>query len=227
MAETVLFDLDGTLTDSKPGIVNSTLHALRRLNDTTEAAAALPRSESLDFILGPPLRESFAKLVGPAHVEALLGFYRERYQCVGIFENSVFSGIPQALADLTTRYRLFVATSKNEADARRIMDHYDLARFFTGIYGAQRDGTRSNKGELIAYVVKRHDIDPRRAAMIGDRKHDALGARNNDLWPIGVLWGYGSREELGEAGADPLLATPSEIAPALEAGFAARGIGAG
>jgi phosphoglycolate phosphatase len=218
----VLFDLDGTLTDSKPGIVNSTRYALRRYNETVDTAPIVEPT-SLDFMLGPPLRESFAKFVEPSQVETLVRFYLERYRPIGVFENSVYDGIRQALEDLRALgFRLFVATSKNETDARRIVDHYDLARFFDGVYGAELHGTRANKKELIAHVVKRHDIDPRLAAMIGDREHDAIGARAGGVWAIGALWGYGSREELSKAGANPLLESPSEIAPALKEGFASR-----
>jgi phosphoglycolate phosphatase len=220
---TILFDLDGVLTDSKPGIVNSALYALRRFDEATGAGLPIPEPESLAFMLGPPLRESFAKLAGPADADALVALYRERYDPIGMLENRVFPGMPQALEDLVgLSYRLMVATSKNEVYARRILDHFGLARFFEAIHGAEPDGTRANKGELIAHVLKNHGLDPRAAAMIGDREHDAIGAKRNGLWPIGALWGYGSREELERAGADPLIEAPCDIAPALEAGFARR-----
>ena len=212
----VLFDLDGTLTDSRPGIVNSALYALRRFNETRGANLAIPRPESLTFLLGPPLQDSFVKLAGPANAPALVALYRERYDPVGMLENSVFPGVVPALEALAAmNYRLLVATSKNEIYARRILEHFGLARFFLAVHGAEADGARSNKGELIAYVLKTHDIDPRSAAMIGDREHDVWGAKKAGVWAIGVLWGYGSRAELTSAGADPLLESPSEIAPAL------------
>jgi phosphoglycolate phosphatase len=214
----ILFDLDGTLTDSRPGIINSALFALRRFNETRGANLAIPTPESLAFMLGPPLQESFAKLAGAADATALVAFYRERYDPTGMMENSVYSGVIEALEELRgLNYRLFVATSKNENYARRILDHFDLSRFFVAIHGAEADGTRSNKGELIAYVLQRHAIDPRVAAMIGDREHDARGAKRAGVRPIGVLWGYGSREELSAAGADPLVETPPRLAAALSA----------
>ena len=217
----VLFDLDGTLTDSKPGIVNSIRYAIRRFNETTGAKLATP--QSLNFMLGPPLRDSFASLAGEAGADQLLAFYRERYEPRGMLENSVYPGIPAALDALAMLgCRLFVATSKPEAYARRIVDHFELARFFVAVHGAESDGTRTDKGELIAHVLRRHVIDPRFAAMIGDRRHDAIGARAAGVWAIGALWGYGSREELSEAGADPLLGAPGEIPEALEKGFARR-----
>jgi len=215
----VLFDLDGTLTDSKPGIVNSVRYAIGRFNETTGAKLATP--QSLNFMLGPPLRESFVGLAGEADADRLLAFYRERYEPLGMLENSVYPGIPAALDALAMLgCRLFVATSKPEAYARRIIDHFGLTRFFVAVHGAESDGTRTDKGELIAHVLRRHVIDPRLAAMIGDRRHDAIGARAAGVWAIGALWGYGSREELSEAGADPLLVSPNEIPKALEKRFA-------
>ena len=218
-----LFDLDGTLTDSSRGIVNSIRYAIRRFNESTGANLATPEPHALNMMVGPPLRDSFAELVGRAHADRLLAFYRERYEPVGMFENQVYPGVPAALGALAKRgFRLFVATSKPEIYARRILDHFDLARFFAAIHGAEADGTRSDKGEIIAYILARHAIDPRLAAMIGDRKHDAIGANSAGVWAIGALWGYGSREELSEAGADPLLDAPAEIPEALEKGFAWR-----
>jgi phosphoglycolate phosphatase len=216
----ILFDLDGTLTDSRPGIINSALHALRRFNETREAKLPIPEPESLAFLLGPPLQESFAKLVGAADAPTLVAFYRERYDPAGMLENSVYPGVVETLEDLAAKNnRLFVATSKNEAFARRILDHFGLSRFFVAIHGAEPDGTRSNKGELIAYVLQRHAIEPRFAVMIGDREHDARGAKRAGVRAIGALWGYGSREELSAAGADVLIETPRQLAPALEAMF--------
>jgi phosphoglycolate phosphatase len=215
---TVIFDLDGTLTDSRPGILRTTRYALRRLNESTGRAAPIPEESALDFMVGPPLRETFAGLVGPDLVEPLLGFYRERYGAVGLLENAVYAGVPQALETLRAAgHRLFVATSKNEADARRILGHFGLAGLFAQIYGSQNDGGRAVKDELLAFLIAREGIDPSDAVMIGDRKFDALGARAVGLPTIGALWGYGTREELREAGADPLIETPGEIVDAVAA----------
>ena len=215
---TVIFDLDGTLTDSRPGILRTTRHALQRLNEATGRATLVPEESALDFMVGPPLRATFAGLVGPDLVEPLLGFYRERYSAVGMFENAVYAGVPQALEALRgAGHRLFVATSKNEGDARRILDHFGLAPFFAQIYGAQNDGGRAVKDELLAFLIAREGIVADDAVMIGDRRFDALGARAVGLPTIGALWGYGTREELREAGADPLIEAPGEIVDAVAA----------
>jgi phosphoglycolate phosphatase len=213
-SRTVLFDLDGTLTDSRPGILRSTRFALRRLNEEKRSEHPIPEEDALEFMIGPPLRDTFATLVGPENVEALLGYYRERYAGIGLFENAVFEGVPEALAALhAAGYRLFVATSKNEADARRILAHFDLAKYFAGIYGSQNDGGRAVKSELLSYILAQENIKASAAdvAMIGDRKFDILGAKAVGIAAMGALWGYGSREELKQAGAESLIATPRQI----------------
>ncbi|MGD0721364.1 MAG: HAD family hydrolase [Roseiarcus sp.] len=217
---TVVFDLDGTLTDSRPGILRSARYALRRLNEATGASHPIPEEDALEYMIGPPMRDTFAGLVGPDLVEPLLGFYRERYATVGLFENAVYDGVTDALGALRAGdCRLFVATSKNEADARRILDHFGLTKFFADIYGARSDGGRAGKSELLAYLLARENIaaDVAQVAMIGDRKFDALGARQVGLAALGALWGYGSRQELEEAGADPLIDTPWQIPDAIAA----------
>jgi len=215
-----IFDLDGTLTDTRPGILRSTRYALGRLNETTGAAIPIPEEDALDYMIGPPLRGTFAAMVGDDLVEPMMNFYRERYAQVGLFENAVYHGVPEALEALQkSGRRLFVATSKNEADARRILDHFGLAKFFVEIYGAQNDGGRAIKSELLTYLLGRERIDPAAAdvVMIGDRKYDVLGAKAVGLKAAGVLWGYGSAAELSEAGADALIAAPRSIAAAIEA----------
>jgi len=214
----VIFDLDGTLTDSRPGILRSTRYALQRLNQEKSGAHPVPEESALDFMIGPPLRDTFAKLVGSANVEALLAHYRARYSTIGLFENTVFDGVPEALEALhAAGRRLFVATSKNEADARRILDHFGLAKFFAEIYGARNDGGRAIKSDLLTYLLAREKIGTSLAnvAMIGDREFDILGAKAVGISAIGALWGYGSREELSAAGAERLIATPRQIPAAV------------
>ena len=223
----VLFDLDGTLTDSRPGILRTTRYALRRLNEATGGSAPIPEESTLDYMIGPPLRDTFAKMVGHALVEPMMGFYRERYQETGLFENAVYEDVPEALAALRSAgYRLFVATSKNEADARRILDHFALSQYFSGIYGAQNDGGRAIKSELIGYLLEREGImaNAENVAMIGDRKYDVLGAKAVGISALGALWGYGGREELTLAGADGVIETPKQVPAIVESLLSKREI---
>ena len=219
----VLFDLDGTLTDSRLGILRCARYAFERLSETTGRAYTLPRDEDLNWIVGPPLLDSFSKLAGPENAKAVMGYYRERYASVGAFENQVYEGIPEALGALrSSGALLYVATSKNESDAQRILEHFSLAGFFRGIHGAQADGGRADKTELLAYVLKSEGLDASRnpIAMIGDRKFDAIGARHVGIAAIGALWGYGGAEELKSAGADPLVKTPRDVPEAVKGVFA-------
>lgn len=217
-ATAVLFDLDGTLTDSRPGIQRTTRYAFARLAETTGKPFPLPADDSdLDWLIGPPLRDSFAKLAGPEYSEALIGFYRERYRDIGAFENEVYAGVPQTLDELAaTGARLFVATSKNEIDAIRILEHFGLASRFEQIHGARADGGHADKTELISHLLATHGLaGAPRVAMIGDRKFDAIGALNCGLAAIGALWGYGGRDELTAAGADPIVASPDAVPAAI------------
>jgi len=207
----VLFDLDGTLTDSSEGIFRCFRHAFARWADTGGPAVTLPDDAGLRFIVGPPLRQSFARFSGPEAVERLIGFYRERYETVGAFENRVYEGVVPALDLLKAAgARLFVATSKNEADAQRILTHFGLAARFESINGARADGTRAAKREIIGDTLAAHGVSAEAATMIGDRSYDIEGARALDVRAIGALWGYGSAEEL--KGADALAASPQEAA---------------
>ena len=217
-ATAVLFDLDGTLTDSRLGIQRTTRYAFARLEEATGEPFPLPAADSdLDWLIGPPLRESFAKLAGPEHAESLIGFYRERYRDIGAFENEVYAGVPQALDELAASgVRLFVATSKNEVDAIRILEHFALAGRFERIHGAREDGGHADKTELIGHLLASHGLTGvPRIAMVGDRKFDAIGAINCGLAAIGALWGYGGRAELAAAGAEPIVASPDAVPSAI------------
>lgn len=202
-----LFDLDGTLTDPKTGITRSVQYALERLG------RPVPDADDLTWMIGPPLVASFTELLGsPAEVPEAVRLYRERYGDVGLFENEVYAGIPLLLRTLQERgVRLFVATSKLQVFARRIIDHFDLSRFFVEIYGSELDNRNADKRDLIRHILDQERFDPARAVMIGDRKHDAIGAKANGLASIGVAWGYGPREELLAAGIDRLVDTPDAL----------------
>lgn len=199
-----LFDLDGTLTDPKAGITRSVQYALERLG------RPVPEAGELTWMIGPPLIAGFTKLLGsPAEVPEAVRFYRERYSDVGLFENEVYAGIPALLQNLRGKgVRLYVATSKLHVFARRILDHFDLSRFFIEIYGSELDNRNADKSDLIRHILDQERFDPARAVMIGDREHDAIGAKANGIASIGVTWGYGSRQELLEAGAACLVDDP-------------------
>ncbi|GAA5118950.1 HAD hydrolase-like protein [Luteolibacter yonseiensis] len=195
----ILFDLDGTLTDSRPGIINSIRHSL------AENQLTVPEADALLWCIGPPILESFRKLVGPdqPHLfDPTVTKYRERYSETGIFENEVYPEIVDTLAELRQLgHTLHVATSKAEIYAKRIITHFELDRFFTSVNGSELDGTRADKAELIAHILLQQGISPAEAVMIGDREHDMIGATKNNLPAIGALWGYGTGKELMESGA--------------------------
>jgi phosphoglycolate phosphatase len=212
MTRAVLFDLDGTLTDSRPGIFACFRYAFARLAEAGGPSVTLPDDENLRTIVGPPLRDSFTRFAGAAEKERLMGFYLERYSPVGAFENRVYDDVVAALDLLADHARLFVATSKNEADARRILEHFGLAARFESINGARADGARAAKHELIGDVLQAHGVEREDAVMIGDREYDMIGAKAHGVAGVGALWGYGTREELTAAGAATLAATPLEAA---------------
>jgi phosphoglycolate phosphatase len=202
-----LFDLDGTLTDPKTGITRSVQYALERLG------RPIPEADELTWMIGPPLIAGFTKLLGsPAEVPEAVRFYRERYSDVGLFENEVYAGIPPLLQNLQEQgIRLFVATSKLHVFARRILDHFDLSRFFIEIYGSELDNRNADKSDLIRHILDRERFDPARTIMIGDREHDAIGAKANGIASIGVTWGYGSRQELLAAEVTCLVDEPRGV----------------
>lgn len=212
----VLFDLDGTLTDSQDGILNAIEYALKHYGIAVE-----DRSTLRPF-LGPPLTDSMREHFGFGTEQALeaVGIFREYYNTTGLFENRVYPGIEAMLRDLQANgYRLFVATSKPEQIARRILEHFGLDGYFDYIGGATPDDSRVKKGDVIGYVLKEAGIEnPVEAVMVGDRMHDVLGAKQNGMETIGVLFGYGDQEELTGAGAEYLAETADEIGKLLKTG---------
>lgn len=208
---TAIFDLDGTITDSCPGILNAIRYALKK-REIDE-----PSEEVLRSFIGPPLQQQFQTVFGLSEEEgaAMVSTYREYYGVKGIFENRVYDGVPEMLEKLRAAgVRVLMATSKPEKYAKRIAEHFGFGRYFDFIGGACMDGTRTDKHEVIEYVLSSCGIseDERNSTvMIGDRSHDILGAEKSGLHSIGVLYGYGSIEELKEAGAEVTALHPSDI----------------
>jgi len=209
----ILFDLDGTLTDPREGITRSIAYALERMGLDP------PPLDHLTFAIGPPLRRSLATLIGdetPARVERALALYRERFADVGLFENAVYDGIVDTLHLLAERGAvLYVATSKPRVYAERIVRHFGLDAHFEAIHGCELDGTREDKRDLLAHLLPHHGVAPGEAAMIGDRGADMVAARHHGVRGVGVLWGYGTREELEGGGAQVLCHSPGELASVL------------
>ena len=207
--DVMLFDLDGTLTDPGIGITNSVAYALRKFD------IDVPDRIELYKFIGPPLLDSFHGFYGFSEEESRLAlkYYREYFAETGIFENELYPGVPEMLEGLKAAgIQIGLATSKPEPYARRILDHFSLSRFFDSVTGASMDEVLSRKPDIIALAVKKHAFqDLSKVIMVGDREHDVLGASENHIQTIGVLYGYGSKEELQTAGAVWLAEKPNDI----------------
>jgi phosphoglycolate phosphatase len=206
----VLLDLDGTLIDSQPGIVASTLAALRARGYVPDEALDIKR------FIGPPLEDMLRVLLqayGDDRVEEAVTAYRQHYGESGLFGSEPYPGIGDALAEMRRAgLRIYLATSKREIFARRILDHLELAACFDGIYGSVPGGELDHKPELLAHILSERDVDASRSLMVGDRRHDIAGAHAVHMRAVGVLWGYGSRDELETAGADQLVDQTADLA---------------
>ena len=211
---TLLFDLDGTLTDSAPGIIGCTRHALEIMHR--------PEPENIMRFIGPPLIDSFRDFCGMTEQDAkeAVRLYRERYADVGLFENAVYSGVPEMLERLRgAGFRMAVATSKPEVFAVRILDKFGLSRYFDFIGGGELNGVRNDKHEVIEYVLENLGSPDRDTVlMIGDRSHDVIGAHKSGIRCLGALWGYGSREELSGCGIKYMAELPADAAEMLAGG---------
>ena len=207
MYQYLLIDLDGTITDPGMGITNAVAYTYEKYG-----LSVPPRHELYRFI-GPPLKDCFAQFCGFSDEESTraVSVYREYYSVKGLYENEVYEGMEDLLKTLKAQGKmLMTATSKPEAFAVKILEHYGLARYFDFIGGATFDPSRSKKGDVIAYVLRQCGItELNNAVMIGDRKHDIIGAKENGLDSIGVLYGYGDLAEMQQAGA-------TFIAPAVQ-----------
>lgn len=208
MYEFVLADLDGTLTDPGIGITNSIMYALKKFGMEIK-----DRSELYRFI-GPPLADELCKVYGFSKEKSLLAlqYYREYFSAGGLYENEVYEGIPDVLKELKAEGRkLILATSKPEVYSVKILEHFDLMKYFDFVAGATMDGSRVRKDDVIAYALRSCQVKKEEALMIGDRENDIQGAWKNGIRSLAVLYGYGSYEELSEAGASDFANHPGEI----------------
>ena len=196
MKKVILFDLDGTLTDSGEGIINCVIYALERFG------LPVPSREALRYFVGPPLHESFIKQGVPAdRAEEAVAIYRERYVPVGMFENTPYPGVRELLEKLKAEgHTLYVASSKPEWMCVEILKHFDLAKYFEKICGATMDTSRTNKEAVIEYLIRENGRSDN-MLMVGDTRFDVTGAKAHGIPCIGVSWGYGSVAELRNAGA--------------------------
>jgi phosphoglycolate phosphatase len=209
MSAHLYFDLDGTLTDPYEGITKCILYAL------DELGFPHPNDGYLYSCIGPPLWDTFPELVGEELTRKAVDLYRERFVEIGWRENKPYDGIHDTLeAAATAGHALFVATAKPHMHAARIIEYFGMGEFFHNVYGSELDGTRATKSELLQFAIARNPGNVERV-MIGDRKHDIAGAVDNAMTSIGVAWGYGSTEELDEAGATAIASTPEELAEML------------
>ncbi|GLC87242.1 HAD family hydrolase [Lysinibacillus piscis] len=207
--QVILFDLDGTLSDPKIGITKSVQYALAKLGIVEN------HLDQLEPFIGPPLQVSFQELYGltEEQINRAIHYYRERFADVGMFENSLYAGIPALLEDLKAQgYQLAIATSKPTVFAEKIVHYFDIAHYFDIVAGSLLDGTRSAKGEVIAFAMDQFShMTPSAFIMIGDRKHDLIGAHENGIECVGVTYGYGSLEELEKANATYIVHSVNEI----------------
>lgn len=206
MKKTILFDLDGTLTDSGEGIINCVIYALEKFG------LPIPPRENLRYFVGPPLHESFVRQGVPAErAEEAVAAYRERYVPTGMFENSPYPGVRELLETLKAEgHTLYVASSKPEWMCVDILKHFDLANYFAQICGATMDTSRTNKEAVIEYLIQENSRADN-MIMVGDTKFDVLGAKAHGIPCIGVSWGYGSVAEMHEAGAVSVADTMEQL----------------
>lgn len=205
MFQHILFDLDGTLTDSAEGISSSVMYALKK------GGYPVGAPHDYDKFVGPPLTESLQRYYGisPEESKRLLGYYRERYAEVGLYENKVYPGIPELLSELKAAgAALILATSKPEVFAARVMEHFGLDKYFNCIAGSDLEGHRADKAKVIEYALSLCGVkDCSGCVMVGDRYYDVVGSQENGIPCIGVLYGYAVPGELEEAGASYLAAS--------------------
>lgn len=205
--ENILFDLDGTITKSERGIFHSIRHALNYFSMEEKD------DKVLYTFIGPPLIESFEKVYGFTgdKLHEIIAKYREHYSTIGLFENDLYDGIVDVLKSLKKDHKLYVITTKPQPFAKKVLEYFDMDHYFEEIYGPSFKGEMNDKKELMKFALKNSDIDPQKSIMIGDRFYDMEAACANNVDALGVLYGYGDKEELLKSGAQNIVHTPSEI----------------
>jgi len=206
--KSILFDLDGTIADTKEGIINCYKYSLK------EMGAEVPSDEVLHSFIGPPIHGNFASLLPEDKVNDAVKCYLNRTikNKVHLTENSIFNGVEEIVEKLSkTGFDLYVCTSKSEPIAKEVVNHFDINKYFKNIYGASADGSKASKELIIERAINENNLTIKNTIMIGDRAHDIEGAKSHGLRAIGVAWGYGSKEELQKAGADKYVETPDEL----------------
>jgi phosphoglycolate phosphatase len=209
MISNIFFDLDGTLTDSKEGIIKCYQYALGKLNYAYQ-------SEILEnSVIGPPLRVTFRRFLNTndeALIENAVAIYRERFSTIGLFENKVYPGIPEMLSSLHKKsFKLYVVTSKAKIYADRIIEHFQLSTWFNDVYGSDLGGRFDNKADLITFILNNRKLRVEETVMIGDKKEDIMAGKANRTRTIGVTYGYGTKGEISDAAPDYICGSPSEI----------------
>lgn len=209
MYKYILFDLDGTLTNPELGITNCVMYALEKFG-----IKEYDRKKLHTFI-GPPLTYSFQNFYGLSEEESkqAVAFYRERFSVKGLYENEVYVGVPEMLQNLKEQgKKLIIATSKPEEYTIKILKHFDLYKYFDFVAGATMDGSRGEKADIITYALEISSVEDKcQTIMVGDRKYDILGAKENGLDSIGVLFGFGDYEELTNAGATYIAESVEDV----------------
>ena len=209
MYNTILFDLDGTITDPKEGITKSVQYSLRKFGIETE------NPDDLEKFIGPPLKQSFIDFFSFSEEQSFkaIEYYREYFKTDGIFENRMYEDIPELLDKLrSANLTLAVATSKPTVFAEKIINHFNLSGYFKIVTGSNMDNTGTDKKDVIAHVISELQCNPLNTIMIGDRMHDIIGAKKNNIDSIGVLYGYGTAEELTEAAPEYIVESVRDIA---------------
>ena len=213
MIKNIFFDLDGTLTDPMDGITKCINYSLQKLGQPTR-----PKAELIDFI-GPPLRQSYANLLNTndeGSIEQVMSLYRKRFTEVGMYENELYDGISDLLADLKSNsLKLFVVTSKPTVYSEKIIEHFRLDGYFESVFGSELDGRFDNKAELIKHILKEHNLVVADTVMIGDREVDIIAGKSNGTKTVGVTYGYGGVEELLGCSPDHLCDSPAQILPIM------------